>query len=179
MWYSPRVTRRRKVERVGVVGFVADWAGGQFVEETAGKNLFHKLALGRRSALYRYGERKTVSSSDSDDLRALDATGRADGEAPFLALAKVASTNASSKFNWPRSYKRCASRRNATSSFPLRTHCWNRRWHVWNGGHLSGSSRHCAPVAKTHNTPCNHGTCIVPRTTASIWPTPRSQHRFH
>jgi len=54
--------------------------------------------------LYRYGERKTVSSSDSDDLRALAATGRADGEAPFLALAKVASTNASSKFNWPRSY---------------------------------------------------------------------------
>jgi hypothetical protein len=45
------------VERVGVVGFVADEAGGQFVEEAPGENLFHKLALGWRSALHRYGER--------------------------------------------------------------------------------------------------------------------------
>jgi len=79
-------------------------AGGQFVEETAGKNLFHKLALGRRSALHRYGERKTVSSGDSDDLRALAATGRADCEAPFLALAKVASTNASSRGSTDRAH---------------------------------------------------------------------------
>ena len=62
--------------------------GGQFVEETAGKNLFHKLALGRRSALYRYGERKTVSSGDSDDLCALAATGRPDCEAPFWRSRK-------------------------------------------------------------------------------------------
>jgi hypothetical protein len=73
--------------------------GGQFVEEGAGENLFHKLALGWRSALHRYGERKAVSSGDSDDLRTLAETGRADAEAPFLALAKVASTNASSRFN--------------------------------------------------------------------------------
>jgi hypothetical protein len=43
------------VERVRVIGFVANEAGGQFVEEGAGDNLFHKLALGRRSALHRYG----------------------------------------------------------------------------------------------------------------------------
>ena len=72
------------VERVGVVGFVADEAGGQFVEEAPGENLFHKLALGWRSALHRYGERKTVSSGDSDDLRALAATSGADGEAPLF-----------------------------------------------------------------------------------------------
>lgn len=142
------------VERVGVVGFVTDEAGGQFVEEAAGENLFHQLALGWRSALHRYGERKTVSSGDSDDFRALAATRGADGEAPFLALAKVASTNASSRFNWPRSCKWRASRRSASSSFPLRTHCWNRRWQVWNGGYFSGNSRHCAPVPKTHSTPC-------------------------
>ena len=91
------------VERVRVVGLVADEPGGKFVEEASGKNLFHKLALGWRSALDRYGERKTVISGDSDDLRALAAAGGADGEAPFLALAKVASTNASSRFSWPRS----------------------------------------------------------------------------
>jgi hypothetical protein len=40
----------------------------------------------------RYGERKTVIGGESDDFRSLSAAGRANGEAPFLALAKVAST---------------------------------------------------------------------------------------
>jgi hypothetical protein len=101
--------------------------GGQFVEETAGKNLFHKLALGRRSALYRYGERKTVSSSDSDDLRALATAGRADCEAPFLRsrkwhprMPRLGSTDRAHGGAAP-------GRRRASSSFPLRTHCWNLR----------------------------------------------------
>ena len=34
------------IEPVRIVGFVADEPGGQLVEETSGKNLFHKLALG-------------------------------------------------------------------------------------------------------------------------------------
>jgi hypothetical protein len=143
------------IEIVRVIGFVADEPCREFVEEASGQNLFHKLALGWRSTLHRYGERKTVASGDSEDLRALAATRGADGEAPFLALAKVASTNASSRFSWPRSCKCVASRRSASSSFPVRTHCWNRRWQVWKGGYFSGSSRHCAPVPKTHSTPCS------------------------
>lgn len=115
------------IERVRVVGFVADEPGRELVEKTSGKNLLHKLALGRRSALDRYGERKTVTSGDSDDLGALAATGGADGEAPFFALAKVASTNASSRFSLPCSYRCRASSFSAASSFPLRIHCWNRR----------------------------------------------------
>jgi hypothetical protein len=142
-----------RVERVRVVGFVADEPGREFVEKASGKNFLNKLALGRRSALDRYGERKTVISGDSDDLRALAATGGADGEAPFLALAKVASTNASSRFSRPRSCRCRASIFSASSSFPLRIHCWNRRWQVWYGGYFSGSSRHCAPVPSTQNTP--------------------------
>lgn len=120
-----------RVERVRVVGLVANEPGREFVEEASGKNLFHKLALGWRSALDRDGERKTVTSGDSDDLGALAAPGGADGKAPFLALANVASTNASSRFNLPRSCRWRASRFSASSSFPLRTHCWNRRWQVW------------------------------------------------
>src|SRR5664280_1239823 len=92
-----------RVEPVRVVGFVADEPGRELVEEASGKNLFHQLALGWRSALHRYGERKTVTSGDSDDLRPLAATGGSNGKAPFFALAKVASTNASSRFSWPRS----------------------------------------------------------------------------
>jgi hypothetical protein len=143
------------VEWVGVVCFVADEPGGEFIEEAAGKNIFNKFAFGRRSAFDRYGERKTVISGDSDDLGALAATSGADGKAPFLALAKVASTNASSRFSLPCSNNRLASNRSASSSFPLRTHCWKRRWQVWNGGYFSGNSRHCAPVPSTHSTPFN------------------------
>ena len=91
------------IERVRVVGFVADEPGRELIEEASGKNIFHKPALGWRSAFDRYGERKTVISGDSDDLGAFAAAGRANGEAPFLALAKVASTNASSRLSLPRS----------------------------------------------------------------------------
>ena len=111
------------VERIRVVGLVADEPGGKLIEETCGENVFHKLALGRRSALDRYGERKTVISGDSDDFRTLAAPGGADSEAPFFALAKVASTNASCRFSLPCSCSRAASNRSASSNFPLRTHC--------------------------------------------------------
>ena len=143
------------VEGVRVVGFVADESGGELIKEAAGKNILNKLALGRRSAFDRYGERKTVISGDSDDLGTLAPPCGTDGKAPFLALAKVASTNASSRFSLPCSCSRLASNRSASSSFPLRIHCWKRRWQVWNGGYFSGNSRHCAPVPSTHNTPFN------------------------
>jgi hypothetical protein len=141
------------VERVRVVGLVADEPCGKFVEEATGQNAFHKLALGRRSTFDRYCERKTVISGDSDDFRTLAAPGGADSEAPFLALAKVASTNASSRFSLPCLCSRAARSLSASSNLPLRTHCWNRRWQVWKGGYFSGSSRHCAPVPSTHSTP--------------------------
>ena len=132
---------------------ILDQPRWEVFKEAPSKNFLHKLALGRRSALDRYGERKTVTSGDSDDLGALAATGGTDGKAPFFALAKVASTNASSRFSLPRSYKCRASSFSASSSLPLRIHCWNRRWQVWNGGYFSGNSRHCAPVPSTQNTP--------------------------
>ena len=141
------------VEPIRVVCLVADEPGWEFVEEACSQNLFHKLTLGWRSALHRYGERKTVASGESEDLGALAAARGADGKAPFLALAKVASTNASSRFSRPRSCRCFANNRNPSSSLPLRTHCWNRRWQVWNGGYFSGNSRHCAPVPNTQSTP--------------------------
>jgi len=89
------------VELVRIVGLVSDQSGWEFIEKASGKNFLNKSALGRRSACDRYGERKTVASGDSDDLRTLAPAGRADREAPFLALAKVASTNASSRLSLP------------------------------------------------------------------------------
>src|ERR1700721_4249029 len=60
-----------RVERVRVVGLVADEACREFVEKASGKNFFNKLALGWRSALDRYGERKIVVRGHRDGLRAL------------------------------------------------------------------------------------------------------------
>ncbi len=108
------------VEFVGVVSFIADQALGKLVEKASGKNFFNKVALGRRSARDRYGERKTVASGDSDDLGALAPPRRANREAPFFVLEKVASTNASSRLSLPCSKSRRASRRNASSSLPVR-----------------------------------------------------------
>ncbi len=54
---------RFSVQSVRIEGLVADQPGREFVE---------------------------AAGSDSEDLRALPAAGGADGEAPFLALAKVA-----------------------------------------------------------------------------------------
>jgi hypothetical protein len=89
------------VERVRVVSFVANESFWEFVEEASGQNIFHKSALGWRSSVDSNGERKTVISGDSDDLGPLATTGWTDREAPFLALANVASTKASSRFSRP------------------------------------------------------------------------------
>jgi hypothetical protein len=104
------------IERVRTVGFVADQPRREFVEEASDKNLFHKLALGSRSAL-----------------------DGANGEAPFLALAKVASTNASSRFSLPCAWRCAASSFRACSSLPLRIQFWKRRRQVWNGGYFSAA----------------------------------------
>jgi len=128
--FDPILVLEFGVERVRVVGLIADEACRELVEKASGKNFFNKLALGWRSALDRYGERKTVISGDSDDLRALAAAGGTDSKPPFLALANVASTNASSRFSRPRSCRCRASIFSAPSSFPLRIHCWNLRWQV-------------------------------------------------
>ncbi len=109
------------VELVRVVGFVADEAGGPAVKEASCQNVLHKLAFGRRSAVDSNGERKTVTSGDNDDFAALAAPARP--RSPFLALAKVASTNASSRFSWSRSCNRLPRRRSAASNLPLRTRC--------------------------------------------------------
>ena len=158
------------VERVRVVGLVADEPCREFVEEASGKNFFNKLALGWRSALDRYGERKTVISGDSDDLGALAAAGGADGEAPFLALAKVASTNASSRFSWPCSCRCRASSRSASSSFPFADPLLEspvagliRRIFLRQFAPLCAGTQHPEHAIQ-------HGPGIVPRTAAVVLP---------
>jgi hypothetical protein len=101
-----------------VIGLVADQFFRQLVEEASGQNSFHKLAIGIRSAFDRCGERKSVARGDSDDLRTIAAPCGTDREAPFWALAKVVSTNASSKLSLPRSCRCLASSRSASTNVP-------------------------------------------------------------
>ena len=93
----------RLIERIRIVGLVSDKPRRELVGEASCQNKLHKLALGRRSAVDSNGERKTIARGDSDDLGALAAPRGTDCEATFFALAKVASTNASSKFSLPHS----------------------------------------------------------------------------
>jgi hypothetical protein len=102
-----------------------------------------------------------VIIGESDDFRTLAALGGPHREPPFFAPVKEASIKASSRSNFPRPCSSSARARKIRSSLPSRTHCWKRRWQVWYGGYLLGSSRHCAPVPKTHKTPfsTSRGSC--------------------
>jgi len=47
---------------------------------------------------------------------------------------------------------------------------WNRRWQVWKGGYLSGSSRQLRPGAQHPEHTMQDGACVVPWTTTPIGP---------
>ena len=68
---DPIFLGQRQIQRIRIVGLVADQFFGQLIEEASGQNSFHKFALGRRSAFDSNGERKTITRGDSDDLGAL------------------------------------------------------------------------------------------------------------
>jgi hypothetical protein len=89
-------------------------------------------------------------------LRTFPTTCLADPEAPFFAVTKVASRNASSQSSSPRSSICASSFRQARSQTPCSSHIRNRRQQVEPSGYSSGRSRHRAPVRRTHKIPCKH-----------------------
>jgi hypothetical protein len=91
------------------------------VAEASCQNIFHKPTLGKRRSLVRYGEKKTVTRGDSDDLGTFATLGRAKAKPP--AIAKIASTNASSRWSLPRSCRYLANRRGGSTNLPSPTHC--------------------------------------------------------
>ena len=151
--FDPVVLGQISVQSVTVIGLVADQSRREGIEEAAPEDSFDELAFVRRSAFDTNGERKTVTIGESDDFRPFAAFGGPDREAPFFAPVKEASMKASFKSSFPRACNSSASTRKMRSSLPVRTQCWKRRWQVWYGGYLLGSSRHCAPVPNTHRIP--------------------------
>jgi hypothetical protein len=115
------------VERIAVVGAIADQPLWRWGEEALFERDGDELGLMRRSAGHVHGERKTMAVADGHDFAALAASSRADGGAPFFAPLKLASMNASLRSSLPRSRKSSANFCSSRSSRPERCHCWKRR----------------------------------------------------
>src|SRR5271169_3287157 len=116
-----------RIQRIAIVGAVADQAFGSFRKEAALDGGSDEFCFMRRSAGHVYGERKTMAVADRHDFAAFAAASRADSRAPFFAELKVASMNDSLRSSFPRSRKSSASFCSNRVSNPERCHCWKRR----------------------------------------------------
>ena len=113
-----------------VIGLVTDQPLGRGGEEALLERGFDEADFMRSSAGHVHGERKTMAVCDRHDVAAFSAAIIAHSRAPFLALLKLPSMNASVRSIFPRSRKSSASLRRTRTSWPLRCHCWKRRWQV-------------------------------------------------
>ena|SRR5271167_159698 len=116
-----------RVERIAVIGPVADHSLGNFGQEALLQRSGYEFGFMWRSAGHVHGERKTMAVADRHDFAALTASSRTDGGAPFFAELKLASMNASLRSSFPRSRKSSASFCRSRSNNPERCHCWKRR----------------------------------------------------
>lgn len=141
------------VQRVAVVGLVANQPLRIAREKSTLKSVFDKSYLAPRSTLDTYGDRKTRAVCNCHDLGPLAFLGFPDTEPPFLAGANVPSMKVSERSMSPRVSKSSARARRIFSTVPSRTQCWKRRWQVWYGGYRSGRSFQGAPVRNTQRIP--------------------------
>ena len=105
----PIVRAQPARQRSAVVGFVTDQSFWRCTEEAVLNRGFDQPDLMRASAGHVHGERKTMAVCNRHDVAAFSATIIADSRAPFLALLKLPSMNASDKSSLPRSRKSSAS----------------------------------------------------------------------
>src|ERR1017187_1196201 len=97
------------VERIAVVGAVADhsfWFGSR---ETLLDGGFDEFRFMGRSAGDAAGDRKTMAVCDRHDFTAFSSASRADSKAPFFAELKLASMKVSDRSSLPRVRKSSAS----------------------------------------------------------------------
>ncbi len=101
--FDPPFVTKPRVQRVAVVGAVANQAVGGMLEETVVDRLLRKGDLMWRSTCNPDGDRKTRAVCNGQDLGPLAPLRFSDGRAPFLAPAKVPSMKASVMSIPPRS----------------------------------------------------------------------------
>ena len=100
---DPPLLPEPRVERITVISSVANKAIGCSSDKTRIEGLFDERDFMRRSTRNPGGDRKTMAVCNCHDLGPLPALGLPDGEAPFLAPAKVPSMKASVRSIPPRS----------------------------------------------------------------------------
>src|SRR5918993_199641 len=86
---------QHRIERIAVVPAVPDQSDGEVAKEAGVEGGGDEVRFIRRSAGHVHGERKTMAVADRHDLAPFTTAGRANGSAPFLALAKGTATKAS------------------------------------------------------------------------------------
>jgi len=142
------------VQAVAVISLVADQSCGEGVEEALSQNSFDELAFVRRSTLDTNGERKTVIIGDSDDFRPFPAPGGPDCKTPFFAPEKEASIKASSSSQFSSGMQLLGQYPQDAFQLALPHPLLEAAMAgLVRGGYFWGSSRHCAPVPKTHRIP--------------------------
>jgi hypothetical protein len=125
--FHPEMLADALIQRIAVVGFVADQSLRDFAEEAALECGLDERGFIRRSAGHVHGDRKTMAVCDCHDFAAFAAFCRADTRAPFFAELKLASMKASLRSSFPRSRRSSASVCSKRSNSPERCHCWKRR----------------------------------------------------
>jgi hypothetical protein len=115
------------VQRIAVVGAVADHSFWLCSCETLSDGRFDEFGFMRRNAGDATGDRKTMAVCDRHDFAAFAAASWADSSAPFFAELKLASMKVSDKSILPRSRKSSANFRSTRFSSPERCQDWNRR----------------------------------------------------
>jgi hypothetical protein len=141
------------VKVVAVVSLISNKLVGSVRSKAAVYGVLNQCHLVGRSTFLVSGDRKTSSVCDGHDLGALATFCLADSKTPFFAGTKLPSMNASRMSIPPRLYRSSASSWTTRRKTPWRTHCWNRRWHVWCGGYRCGISFQGAPVRNIHKMP--------------------------
>ena len=156
---APFQPRAQRVGVVTAIGNHAFEAGARASTATARhfhlfERAFRKPLFGDLRGRKLRSDRYAAAVDHHHALRTFPATRLADPEAPFFAVTKVASRNASSQSNSLRSSICASNFRQARSQTPCSSHIRNRRQQVEPSGYSSGRSRHRAPVRRTHKIPC-------------------------
>jgi len=158
---APFQPRAQRGGVVAAIGNHAPQARARASTATAGhfhlfERAFRKPVFGDLRGRKLRSDRYAAAVDHHHALRTFPATCLADREAPFFAVTKVASRNASSQSSSLRSSICASSFRQARSQTPCSSHIRNRRQQVEPSGYSSGRSRHRAPVRRTHRIPCKH-----------------------
>lgn len=128
---DPALGLQAVIQGIAVIRLVTNQSGGDGGREACVEGRVDQRDFVGRSARDADGERKTSAVCHCHDLGPFAPLGVPDVGAPFLAPAKVPSMKPSLRSRPPRSARSAASARSSRSQVPARTHCWNRRWHVW------------------------------------------------